>query len=108
MRIVFLGDSLTEGVDGASYLRVLRGQVADDPRLHSVTLINAGRGGDTVFNVARRVARDVVPVGVICPMRLPSNSVNQRLLLGANSNARWSAIGRWQRKLDDLARQLAT
>lgn len=61
MRIVFLGDSLTEGVDGASYLRVLGRQVASDPRLHHMTLINAGRGGDTVFNAARRVARDVVP-----------------------------------------------
>lgn len=61
MRMVFLGDSLTEGVDGASYLRALSAQLADDPRLHGVTLINAGRGGDTVFNAARRVARDVVP-----------------------------------------------
>lgn len=60
MRIVFLGDSLTEGVDGASYLRLLKGQIATDQRLYGATLINAGRGGDTVFNAARRVARDVV------------------------------------------------
>ena len=61
MRIVFLGDSLTEGVTGASYLRVLKRLVADDPGLRGVKLINAGRGGDTVFQVARRVTRDVAP-----------------------------------------------
>jgi lysophospholipase L1-like esterase len=61
MRIVFLGDSLTEGVTGASYLRVLKRLVADDPGLRDVKLINAGRGGDTVFQVARRVTHDVVP-----------------------------------------------
>ena len=61
MRIVFLGDSLTEGVDGASYLRVLTGEIATDPQFHDVTLINAGLGGDTVRNLARRVGRDVVP-----------------------------------------------
>jgi lysophospholipase L1-like esterase len=61
MRIVFLGDSLTEGVDGASYLRVLKGQIASDSQLRGARLINAGCGGDTVLNVARRVAQDVAP-----------------------------------------------
>ena len=61
MRIVFLGDSLTEGVTGASYLRILKRLVADDLGLRGVKLINAGRGGDTVFQVARRVTRDVAP-----------------------------------------------
>lgn len=61
MRIVFLGDSLTEGVEGASYLRMLQGQVASDPRLPGIELINAGRGGDTVLNLARRVSGDVIP-----------------------------------------------
>ena len=61
MRIVFFGDSLTEGVDGASYLRALGALAADDPRLEDVTLINAGRGGDTVLHLVRRVAQDVVP-----------------------------------------------
>ena len=60
MRIVFLGDSLTEGVDGVSYLRVLKGEIATDSHLRAVTLINAGLGGDTVRNLARRVGRDVV------------------------------------------------
>lgn len=61
MRMVFLGDSLTEGATGASYLRVLKRLVADDSRLHGVELVNAGAGGDTVLHVARRVTRDVVP-----------------------------------------------
>jgi lysophospholipase L1-like esterase len=61
MRLVFLGDSLTEGVTGAAYLRILKRLVADDARLRGVTLVNAGAGGDTVFHVARRVTRDVVP-----------------------------------------------
>ena len=61
MRVVFLGDSLTEGVDGASYLRALGGQVASDSRLDGITLINAGRGGDTALHLARRVAHDVIP-----------------------------------------------
>lgn len=60
MRIVFLGDSLTEGVDGASYLRVLRERIAADQRLRDMSLINAGRGGDTILNLAHRVSRDVV------------------------------------------------
>ena len=61
MRIVFLGDSLTEGVDGASYLRALNERIASDSQLRDATLINAGRGGDTVLNAASRVARDVAP-----------------------------------------------
>jgi lysophospholipase L1-like esterase len=61
MRVVFLGDSLTEGVDGASYLRALGALVDSDPQRGGVTLINAGRGGDTILNLARRVAHDVVP-----------------------------------------------
>jgi lysophospholipase L1-like esterase len=60
-KIVFLGDSLTEGVDGASYLRALGERLADDARLPPIDLINAGQGGDTVRNLARRVSRDVVP-----------------------------------------------
>ena len=61
MRIVFLGDSLTEGREGASYLRALAEWVAGTPELRGVELINAGVGGDTVLNLARRVERDVAP-----------------------------------------------
>jgi lysophospholipase L1-like esterase len=60
-KIVFLGDSLTEGVDGDSYLRALGELLAGDGRLPPIDLINAGQGGDTVLNLARRVSRDVVP-----------------------------------------------
>ena len=60
MRIVFFGDSLTEGVDGASYLRVLEQRTRADPRLAGIELINAGVGGDTIVNLARRIERDVV------------------------------------------------
>lgn len=61
MRVVFLGDSLTEGVDGASYLRALGALVARDALPGGVTLINAGLGGDTVLNLIHRVAKDVAP-----------------------------------------------
>lgn len=60
MRIVFLGDSLTEGVDGTPYLRLLSERARLDPRLSAAELINAGVGGDTVVNLARRGAQDVV------------------------------------------------
>ncbi len=62
MRIVFFGDSLTEGVVGASYLAVLRTLVARQPELRGAELVNAGVGGDTVLNLARRIPTDVVPL----------------------------------------------
>lgn len=61
MRIVFFGDSLTEGVDGPSYLRMLQERARADARLAGVELLNAGIGGDTVVNLARRIERDVAP-----------------------------------------------
>ncbi len=61
MRVVFFGDSLTEGAVGPSYLPLLRERVAADARLRGMELINAGVGGDTVLNLVRRVDRDVVP-----------------------------------------------
>jgi lysophospholipase L1-like esterase len=60
-RIVFFGDSLTAGRDGASYLALLKEKVVCDGALREVELINAGVGGDTVVNLARRIAQDVVP-----------------------------------------------
>ncbi|HEX6123444.1 MAG TPA: GDSL-type esterase/lipase family protein [Ktedonobacterales bacterium] len=62
MRIVFLGDSLTEGRDGASYLAVLRRRAAEEAAPRGVELVNAGVGGDTVLNLLRRVPVDVVPL----------------------------------------------
>jgi lysophospholipase L1-like esterase len=49
MRIAFFGDSLTAGVPGSSYLRVLRGRLTGD------TLVNLGRGNDTVVSLYHRV-----------------------------------------------------
>ena len=60
MRIVFFGDSLTEGVDGAPYLGILAERAAADPRLRGVELVNAGIGGDTAEHLLARVERDVV------------------------------------------------
>ncbi len=64
MRVVFLGDSLTEGVDGVSYLHLLRHQLDQDPDpgLRAVELVNAGVGGDTVVNLLRRAPADVAPL----------------------------------------------
>jgi lysophospholipase L1-like esterase len=62
MRIVFLGDSLTEGRDGAAYLELLRAHTAEDGALRGMELVNAGVGGDTVLNLLRRVPADVVPL----------------------------------------------
>ncbi|HEU5440400.1 MAG TPA: GDSL-type esterase/lipase family protein [Ktedonobacterales bacterium] len=62
MRVIFFGDSLTKGVDGASYLRILVQRVAAEPRLHTdgLELVNAGVGGDTVVNLLARLHADVV------------------------------------------------
>jgi lysophospholipase L1-like esterase len=51
MRIAFWGDSLTEGFPGCSYLAMLAEQLPEH------TLINRGRGGDTVKSLYRRLAR---------------------------------------------------
>jgi lysophospholipase L1-like esterase len=59
LRVVFFGDSLTEGTHGVSYLAVLRSMLAETPARADVRLINAGVGGDTVENLLRRVATDV-------------------------------------------------
>jgi lysophospholipase L1-like esterase len=61
LRIVFFGDSLTEGTHGASYLAALQGLIAEAPGLSAVRLLNAGVGGDTVENLQRRLTTDVVP-----------------------------------------------
>jgi lysophospholipase L1-like esterase len=50
LRIAFFGDSLTSGIPGSSYLVMLR------HRLPEHTLINLGRGNDSVISLHRRVA----------------------------------------------------
>jgi lysophospholipase L1-like esterase len=78
-RVVFFGDSLTEGTHGASYLAVLRGMLAQTPALSDDELINAGVGGDTVENLLQRLATDVTP-------RDPNWVV---VLIGANDCTTW-------------------
>jgi lysophospholipase L1-like esterase len=52
MKIVFYGDSLTEGVPGASFFALLR------DKLPGHTLINYGRGGDTVISLHQRIVAE--------------------------------------------------
>jgi lysophospholipase L1-like esterase len=54
--LVCFGDSLTEGVIGASYVNLLRERLPP-----AVRVINAGINGDTTLNLLRRVERDIVP-----------------------------------------------
>jgi lysophospholipase L1-like esterase len=54
MRIVCLGDSLTWGKYGGSYVNALASLKPEH------TFINAGVGGDTVVNLARRLESDVI------------------------------------------------
>jgi len=51
MRIVFVGDSLTEGILGSSYLAILH------KKLPGHTLVNLGRGNDTVVSLYRRLSK---------------------------------------------------
>jgi lysophospholipase L1-like esterase len=50
MRIAFFGDSLTSGVPGSSYIAILRERFPDD------TLLNFGKGNDTVVSLYRRIS----------------------------------------------------
>lgn len=54
MKLVFLGDSLTEGHYGGSYVNALRSQFPG----HEI--INAGVGGNTVLNLLNRLEDDVL------------------------------------------------
>jgi acyl-CoA thioesterase I len=54
--LVCLGDSLTQGTIGASYVDILRERLGPGARV-----VNAGVDGDTVVNLLRRAARDVAP-----------------------------------------------
>lgn len=49
LRIAFIGDSLTEGIVGASYFEIIR------RRLPQHELFNYGKGGDTVVSLYRRL-----------------------------------------------------
>lgn len=54
VKIVFLGNSLTEGAYGGNWVRILA------QRHPEHTLINAGVGGDTVYNLSARLETDVL------------------------------------------------
>lgn len=49
LRIAFMGDSLTEGIVGASFFDIL------DKKLPQHELFNYGKGGDTVISLFRRL-----------------------------------------------------
>lgn len=49
LKIAFIGDSLTEGIVGASYFDIL------DKKLPQHELLNWGKGGDTVISLFRRL-----------------------------------------------------
>jgi len=54
MKMIFLGDSLTEGHYGGSYVAALQAKFPDHE------LVNAGRGGNTVINLLARLESDVL------------------------------------------------
>jgi len=49
MKIAFFGDSLTEGIHGASYFEILK------KKLPEHELLNFGKGGDTVISLYKRI-----------------------------------------------------
>jgi len=51
MRIIFFGDSLTEGIPGMSYFNILK------EKLPQHNLVNCGKGGDTVISLHRRIKK---------------------------------------------------
>lgn len=51
MKIIFFGDSLTEGIPGISYIDILK------EKLPKHNLVNAGKGGDTVISLYRRIRK---------------------------------------------------
>ena len=59
MKILFLGDSLTQGPLGVSYVERLRGELPDH------TLINCGKSGDTVISLYRRIQKIDVSADLI-------------------------------------------
>ncbi|MBA3845615.1 MAG: hypothetical protein H0X45_03095 [Planctomycetes bacterium] len=56
-RVVFIGDSIT---DGNTYPHLVR-QALNDAGRGAMLAINAGIGGDTAAGMAKRIARDVLP-----------------------------------------------
>jgi len=51
MNVLFLGDSITEGVPGVSYTEIIKKQI------ENIKIVNRGVGGDTVSSLFRRVKK---------------------------------------------------
>ena len=51
MKILFLGDSITEGVPGVSYIAMIKDNIS------KLDLVNRGIGGDTVSSLLKRVKK---------------------------------------------------
>jgi len=51
MKIAFLGDSITEGVPGVSYVNILQ------ENLTNYELVNFGKGGDTISSLKKRILK---------------------------------------------------
>jgi len=51
MKVIFYGDSLTEGIPGVGYYNILK------EKLPNYKLINRGKGGDTLISLYRRMKR---------------------------------------------------
>jgi len=58
--ILFFGDSITHGVFGESYIKILDKMLAQRFSLLNYRLINKGRAGDTIYSLLKRVERDVI------------------------------------------------
>jgi len=58
MNIAFIGDSITEGIPGVSYIDMLQSKLPD----HHI--LNYGKGGDTVGSVYKRVQKIQFPDGL--------------------------------------------
>ena len=60
-RIVFLGDSITQGGDGPQgYVGIIRGKLAGDHKDLGIEVINAGISGHKVPDLQGRLDRDVI------------------------------------------------
>ena len=60
-RIVFLGDSITQGGNGGKgYIQVIRNEFADKKKDLAIECIGAGISGNKVPNLQARVDKDVI------------------------------------------------
>jgi lysophospholipase L1-like esterase len=84
MKIAFLGDSLTAGWPGASYLALLRAGFADHE------LLDYGRAGDTVADLEARMSRGGMPSVDLAFVWIGVNDAfsGERLFLGGDNQPR--------------------